>query len=536
MNKRQLEVQKNNLKEETEILKRLKLIYGQAQDDCVNKIIDLSRRKDMENLQSIIWQKQYQEALNKQLQGVLDDLNTKSFTSIAEYLDTSYENGFFGTLYDLQGQGIPLCFPIDQEQVVKAVQVDSKLSQGLYKHMGEDTGKLKEFIKTELSIGIVNGESWNQIAAHIASGMKSPFTKAYNRAITIARTEGHRVNQEASLHCQQKAKSKGADIVKQWDATLDSVTRPHHLELDQQIREVEEPFEVAGMRAMYPGSFGTPSEDCNCRCCLLQRARWAISAEEFITKYDGDKRELVKIPAKSYNEFKDTAKEVIKEQKSLMGTSSFGELKKYLKDTYDISIESSVESLDFETCKSVLSGMESVFTDYPELSNNIKTVATKNRGVMCCGGDTIYFNPKYFTDVSGFQDMCDRNSKNNWWIPNSTPASIGVHETGHAVERLLLDTDTGYSYDFERIMDWNKGKMSGGIVSQALKNIKKTAYGKGKKNDELMTAVSKYGATEKQETFAEAFADVYANGEKANPLSLEIKKLAGEKFNELKGV
>lgn len=317
MNKRQLEVQKNNLKEETEILKRLKLIYGQAQDDCVNKIIDLSRRKDMENLQSIIWQKQYQEALNKQLQGVLDDLSTKSFTSIAEYLDTSYENGFLGTLYDLQGQGIPLCFPIDQEQVVKAVQVDSKLSQGLYKHIGEDTGKLKESIKTELSIGIANGESWNQIAAHIASGMKSPFTKAYNRAITIARTEGHRVNQEASLHCQQKAKSKGADIVKQWDATLDSVTRPHHLELDQQIREVEEPFEVAGIRAMYPGSFGTPSEDCNCRCCLLQRARWAVSEEEYYTKWDGNKNELVTIKAKNYNEFKEEyLKTVVKPDES----------------------------------------------------------------------------------------------------------------------------------------------------------------------------------------------------------------------------
>lgn len=317
MNKRQLEVQKNNLKEEAEILKRLKLIYGQAQDDCVNKIIDLSRRKDMENLQSIIWQKQYQEALNKQLQGVLDDLSTKSFTSIAEYLDASYENGFLGTLYDLQGQGIPLCFPIDQEQVVKAVQVDSKLSQGLYKRMGEDTGKLKESIKTELSIGIANGKSWNQIAAHIASGMKSPFTIAYNRAITIARTEGHRVNQEASLHCQQKAKSKGADIVKQWDATLDSVTRPHHLELDQQIREVEEPFEVAGMRAMYPGSFGTPSEDCNCRCCLSQRARWAISEEEYYTKWDGNKNELVTIKAKNYNEFKEEyLKTVVKPDES----------------------------------------------------------------------------------------------------------------------------------------------------------------------------------------------------------------------------
>ena len=31
---------------------------------------------------------------------------------------------------------------------------------------------------------------------------------------------------------------------------------------------------------MAPGYFGKPKEDCNCRCCLLQRARWALDEEE----------------------------------------------------------------------------------------------------------------------------------------------------------------------------------------------------------------------------------------------------------------
>ena len=29
--------------------------------------------------------------------------------------------------------------------------------------------------------------------------------------------------------------------------------------------------------------FGLASEDCNCRCCLLQRARWALDDEELET-------------------------------------------------------------------------------------------------------------------------------------------------------------------------------------------------------------------------------------------------------------
>ena len=64
MNERQKEVMQAQVDREKEILNRLKLVYAQAQDDCANKIIDLSRRRDMENIQSIIYQKKYQEAID----------------------------------------------------------------------------------------------------------------------------------------------------------------------------------------------------------------------------------------------------------------------------------------------------------------------------------------------------------------------------------------------------------------------------------------------------------------------------------------
>lgn len=283
VNKRQIEVQKVSADNEERVIRQLRQVYNQASKDCAAKIQELSMRTDMENLQTIIYQKQYQEALKKQIDGILNELNSNSFTTIADYLGKCYETGFIGTLYDLQGQGIPLCFPIDQEEVVQALQVDSKISQGLYQRMGEDTDHLKKSIKAELSRGISNGSSWNVVAGKIASGMNSPFNRAYNRAIGIARTEGHRIQQEATLHCQQRAKSKSADVVKQWDSTLDGATRPTHRELDGQIRDIDDPFEVAGKKAMYPGAFNDPSEDCNCRCCLLQRARWALDESELDT-------------------------------------------------------------------------------------------------------------------------------------------------------------------------------------------------------------------------------------------------------------
>ena len=280
MNKSQKEVQQAHLNAEKHLIKLLERVYGQARNDCEKKIMELSSRTDLENLQSIIYQKQYQEALKKQLEGILDNLQSEEFTSIADYLQKSYHDGYVGVMYDLTKQGIPLIIPINQEQVVKALQTDSKLSKGLYARLGEDVNYLKRSIRAELSRGIANGSTWNEIAGKIAKGMNSPFNKSYNRAILIARTEGHRIQQRSALDGQFAAKEKGADVLKQWHSTLDRRTRPHHRQLDGQIRELEEDFEVDGLKAQAPGHFGKPKEDCNCRCCLLQRARWALDEDE----------------------------------------------------------------------------------------------------------------------------------------------------------------------------------------------------------------------------------------------------------------
>ena len=64
---------------------------------------------------------------------------------------------------------------------------------------------------------------------------------------------------------------------------LDGKTRPTHRKLDGQIREVDEPFEMDGKKAMFPGDFGDPAEDCNCRCASLTRARWGLDEDELKT-------------------------------------------------------------------------------------------------------------------------------------------------------------------------------------------------------------------------------------------------------------
>lgn len=276
MNSRQKEVIQSQLDDEKKVISDLKKVYERARQDTVEAIKGLEARTDVENLQSIVYQRDYQNAIKKQLDSILDIMNTNQFTTISEYLEKCYESGYLGTMYDLQGQGIPLIIPIDQEQVTAAIQLDSKISEGLYKRLGIDTKTLKDSIRANVSRGIAASESWATVARNINNRMGIGL----NRAVRIARTEGHRIACESSYHAQLVAKDKGADIVKQWDATLDDKTRLSHQQLDGQIREVEEPFEINGNKAQYPGEFGVASEDINCRCVALQRARWALDEDE----------------------------------------------------------------------------------------------------------------------------------------------------------------------------------------------------------------------------------------------------------------
>ena len=309
MNDRQLQVQKSLLKNEKSVIKQIEVAYQEAVAEIDKIILQLLARKDTENMQSIIYQVRYQEAIKKELEGYLRVLHSKNFNTIDEYLKECYRQAHMGTLFDLQGQGIPLILALDQEEMLKAIMLNSKLSAPLYNALGYDLEALKLDILREISRGIAQGLSYQEMARNL----KNVTNVTYNKTLRIAKTEGHRIQQEATYNVQQRAIAKGADVVKQWDSTLDGKTRPTHKALDGQIVEVDEYFKSeSGYKALYPGGFGIPSEDCNCRCCLLQRARWALSDEEF-TKMNGKTNELQHFESiDDYNKFKKAFWEVFK--------------------------------------------------------------------------------------------------------------------------------------------------------------------------------------------------------------------------------
>ena len=322
MNKRQKLVQKQFLDNEEAVIKRLGQVYNQSLKDINTKakklhdefeqlkaqydIVEDEEEKAIlkSRMQSKVYQKQYQDALKKEVGDILDKLQEEQFTTVSDYLNTCYEDAFVGTLYDIQGQGIPLAFPLDQEAMVRAVQLDSKISNGLYSHMGENVGMLKKHITAQVSRGISTGMTFAQVAQQLSLKMVGTYKNpggslAY--AKRIARTEGHRIQCQGTMDACYGAKDRGADVVKQWDSTLDAKTRESHVQVDGEYKELDEKFSNG---LMFPGDpSGGAAEVVNCRCALLQRARWAVKGG--FTKMNNFTKQLESFESpEDYAEFK----------------------------------------------------------------------------------------------------------------------------------------------------------------------------------------------------------------------------------------
>lgn len=306
MNKRQKQVQHSLLNNELAVIKQLEQSYEQAVKDIDSVITRLLARKDTENLQSIIYQVKYQTALKKELEDFLRVLHTNNYTLINDYLQDCYRESHIGTLFDIQGQGVPLIIGLDQEQMISAITLNSKLSAPLYNTLEYNVEVLKIDVMREISRGIAQSLSYQEIARNL----KTTTSVDFNKCLRITKTEGHRVQCESAFNVQVRAKAKGANIMKQWDSTLDSRTRPSHQKVDGEIVNVEEKFSNG---LMYPGDpDGTASEVVNCRCALLQRAKWALTDEEF-TKMNGETNELQHFESvNDYEEFKNKFWEVTK--------------------------------------------------------------------------------------------------------------------------------------------------------------------------------------------------------------------------------
>ena len=342
-------------------------------------------------------------------------------------------------------------------------------------------------MKTDVSREITRGIASSMTYKDIARNIKNVSGVSMGRAKTIARTEGHRIQEASRSDAQHRAKNIGADVVKQWDSALDGKTRDTHRKLDGQIREIDDPFEVDGKKAMHPGEFGRPEEDINCRCRSNTRARWALSANE--TKHLGNVEEMslsqkqaiadklkvpvdeldkysgqiVPIKAKDYEDFKrqygeywhyegsDLQKEA---EARIAGYKTKGKKNTGLAakvggtDVPEHDAPKLVKHVDFNDRKAVMQEITSFEKDAAKSPVELARVVTKNGDIYDC----------YGTKDRVFPDYDLKNNLKGAIMSHSHPITETLHTFSHDdLEMFMLHDlvvlrgcDERYTYEFTR--------------------------------------------------------------------------------------
>lgn len=265
MNRREREVRKAYLRTEARVLKELARQFAITQKDVNKEISKLLKR---EQTNSVAYQVGFQTMLADDLGRIADKLQKGNYKTVEAFLEDAYGKGWNGAFYSMDGQGVNLNIGIRPDvgaQILMTAQ-EVPLSARMYKHI-EDM-QLKA--AAELTRGLSQGKGYREIARNLSN----VTGQTYRDMERIVRTEGHRVFETAQLEAMKEAVANGADVVKEWDASLDGRTRPLHRELHGQRAEIDADFEIAGFGGLRPGGFGVAEMDINCRCTATQVANW----------------------------------------------------------------------------------------------------------------------------------------------------------------------------------------------------------------------------------------------------------------------
>lgn len=128
----------------------------------------------------------------------------------------------------------------------------------------------RQVIRT-MATGVDKGEDRSQIAGRVDNVLNINGSENWPaRATVIARTETNRFFQAGQLASAQRVQEgRGIRIRKRWNDEDDGNVRRSHRNVDNQLRQLRQPFDVGTSMLQYPGDpAGAAGEVINCRCDL----------------------------------------------------------------------------------------------------------------------------------------------------------------------------------------------------------------------------------------------------------------------------
>ncbi len=207
----------------------------------------------------------------------------KGYINIKSFFKTTFSNltGFFKTkrtqneikkfVKNFLEQGVDL---LEKEIGANVDGVDFTTSQITKSTQAKDIGnyvyelitgmntKMTQDIRSEVSRGILNGESMSKIIKRI----NKVSNKIVTNAKTIARTEAARITNEGTYLAAKNASIK---LRKYVSVTLDNRTSPICKRMNNKYGNIEESVPLSQKFTSIDGSWMTPPFHCSCRTALM---------------------------------------------------------------------------------------------------------------------------------------------------------------------------------------------------------------------------------------------------------------------------
>ena len=498
-------------------------------------------QKARENVFSNHWTKELENASMKvrvsRLEGMLVDVQHEvemlaafqmdAFTELLTriYTDTYYESAF--TIF--KGVGVGYSFSaIDSRRINKALERPwASDAANFSTRIWSNKDKLVDTLNKTLTQMIIQGKAPDETIAKVAKIMNTSLSNAGR----LVQTEEAHIASVAQKECYEDLSLEKFQYVATLDETTCSLCGP----MDRHIFTMKEWNEGINVPPLHPF----------CRCTTRPYIEGMDAGERFARDAEG---KAIRVPGDmTYAEWKKKfikpTNKVNADVPDLKGgdiesCTNIVEWGRAVKKEWGVEhLHQKLTDLDFDTLKQTSVKMNDVFKEFPQIKGEVEFISADKAGWMNTefNGTSIGLN---FNEVL-YQPKAIKTLKENYadsiksrYHPQGTDVrSNGVHELGHVVEAWMIKKQA-YN-NVHALADWNDCETAQNILSRACRNAKKTPAGKGLKNYELRTQISRYALESQSETIAEAFADYFANGDKSAVLSKEIIKVIKSDIKEI---
>lgn len=198
-------------------------------------------------------------SLRAQLVGEIKPLMLENARLTEKLARVQYEEAFYRYAWSIdQAVGVKLRWGLLNPETVKAASASALREISLR----DLPARAWNRIDRAITQGLIRGVSMPQMMRDVRAATDlSKFD-----AMRIVRTEAHLARERGNFRVSEIAVERGVILKRMWVASLDDRTRSSHAGLDG---VKVDPGEMFPGGAMYPGGFGRPEEDINCRCTVV---------------------------------------------------------------------------------------------------------------------------------------------------------------------------------------------------------------------------------------------------------------------------